>query len=326
MGRRSRIIYLSTLASVACAMIAAAHAEPPRQGAATKTRVYISSYTEQGHDGIYLAELDSGTGELKLVGLATEGKKISFLALHPHHKYLYASCEVDGYPESNGGAIAAYQIDPASGKLTLLNHQSSTGVGPHHLSLDREGKNALVANYFGGSVAVLPIGADGRLGPATSSVQHHGSSVHKVRQTGPHPHAINVDPTNGFAFVPDLGLDKVLVYRFDSAAGKLTPNDPGAAAFSPGAGPRHIAFHPNGRIAYVINELNSTVSVLRYECKLRVLWRIEDVSTLPAGATGDNLTGEIMVHPHGGFLYASNRGHDSIAVFSIDQTPACSRQ
>ena len=159
------------------------------------------------------------TGDLKLIGLAAAVKKASFLALHPNHRYLYSTCEVDDYQDSKGGAVAAFKIDAATGNLTLLNHQSSAGEGPHHLSLDREGKYALVANYHGGSVAVLPIRADGTLGPATSTVLHHGSSVNKSRQTGPHPHAINVDPTNRFAFVPDLGLDKVLAYRFDAASG-----------------------------------------------------------------------------------------------------------
>jgi 6-phosphogluconolactonase len=248
-------------------------------------------------------------------------RKASFLALHPNHRYLYSTCEVDDYHDAKGGAVAAFKIDPATGNLTLLNHQSSTAEGPHCLSLDLEGKNALVANYHGGGVAVLPIRADGTLGPATSTVLHHGSSVNKSRQTGAHPHAIDVDPTNHFVFVPDLGLDKVLAYRFNAEAGTIAANHPRDLATSPGAGPRHIAFHSNGKWAYVINELDSTINALQFDRLTGALTQIETVTTLPAGTVQrDNLTGEIVVHPNGKFLYGSNRGHDSIAVFVIDQT------
>lgn len=315
------IASLGVFASITCAMVAIAHAEPSRsRESTTKTRVYISTFSEHGSDGIYLAGLDLVTGDLELPRLVAAVKKASFLALHPNHRYLYSTCEVDDYEESKGGAVSAFKIDATTGNLTLLNHQSSAGEGPHHISLDREGKYALVANYHGGSVTVLPIRTDGTLGPASSTVLHHGSSISKSRQAGPHPHAINVDPTNRFIFVPDLGLDKVLVYRFNVARGTLTPNDPNALATSPGAGPRHIAFRPNGNWAYVINELDSTVNVLRYDSEAGGLTKIDTVSTLPTAATRENITGEIVIHPSGTFLYASNRGHDSIAVFGIDPT------
>jgi 6-phosphogluconolactonase len=315
------IARLGVFTLIACTMVAAVPAEPSRsREAMTKTRVYISTFSERGGDGIYVAELDLVSGDLKLIGFAAIVTKASFLALHPNHRYLYSTCEVDNYHDSKGGAVSAFEIDAATGNLKLLNHQSSAGEGPHHLSLDREGKHAFVANYHGGGVAVLPIRADGTLGPATSTVLHHGSSVNQSRQTGPHPHAINIDPTNRFAFVPDLGLDKVLAYRFDVARGILSPNDLSALATSPGAGPRHIAFHPNGNWAYVINELDSTVIALRYDAEGGKLTQIDTFSTLPAGTTRENITGEIVVHPNGKFLYASNRGHDSIAAFSIDQT------
>jgi 6-phosphogluconolactonase len=285
---------------------------------ATKTRVYISTYTESGDDGIYLAELDYVTGDLQRVRLAVAAKKASFLALHPNRRYLYATCEVDEYHDSKRGAVSAFKIDPPTGNLTLLNHQPSTGEGPHYLSLDREGKYALVANYHAGSVAALPIRADGTLGKATSAVRHRGSSVIKNRQAGPHPHGIDVDPSNRFVFVPDLGLDKVMAYRFDDA-GKLTPNHPSALATSPGSGPRHIAFHPNRNWAYIIHELDSTVTALTYDAEAGVLTCSDTVSTLPAGAAKNNITGEIAIHPNGKYLYASNRGHNSIALFAIDQ-------
>ncbi|HJS09091.1 MAG TPA: lactonase family protein, partial [Pirellulales bacterium] len=176
----------------------------------------------------------------------------------------------------------------------------------------------LVANYGGGSVAVLPIDKDGRLRPASSFVQHKGSSVNPKRQEAPHAHSINVDPAGAFAVVADLGLDKVLVYRFDAAAGTLTANDPPHATVSPGAGPRHFAFHPSGRFAYVINEMNSTVTAFAYDAKKGTLSEIDTKSTLPGPQQG-NSTAEVQVHPSGKFLYGSNRGHNSLAIFRIDE-------
>jgi 6-phosphogluconolactonase len=286
MRRLSMIAVLNGLIIVAGAFASSVFADTKASASSSppiKTRVYISTYTDDGTDGIFLTELDHETGNLQPPRRVSSVRKASFLALHPNHRFLYSTCEVDDYSDSKHGAVAALRIDPATGNLTLLNHQSSTGEGPHHLSLDREGKYALVANYHGGSVAVLPIGADGTLGPATSTVLHHGSSVNKVRQEGPHPHAINVDPTNHFVFVLDLGLDKVLAYHFDFERGTLTVNEPGELTTSPGAGPRHISFHPNGKWAYVINELNSTVEVTQYDAKRGVLTRLESISTLPAG-------------------------------------------
>jgi 6-phosphogluconolactonase len=321
MSSRSLITCVGVLTTVACAMVVSANPQPaPLRESATKMRVYIGTYTERGRDGIYLAELDSSTGDLRLIRTVAAVKKASFLAIHPNHRYLYSTCEVDDYSNAKGGAVSAFKIDLATGNLALLNHQSSGGEGPHYLSLDGEGKNALVANYHGGSVAVLPIRSDGTLGAATSIVLHQGSSVNKIRQTGPHPHAIDVDPSNRFVFVPDLGLDKVLSYYFDPAAGSLAPNNPSALATSPGAGPRHIRFHPNAKWAYVINELDSTVNALRYNSEVGVLTHMETVSTLPDGAKEENITGELVIHPNGRFLYGSNRGHDSIALFAIDQT------
>src|SRR4051812_26638786 len=266
MSALSLVASFGVFATIASEIAGSASAQAtPLSGRATKTRVYISTFTEHSGDGIYLAELNSSTGDISAISLVADLRKASFLALHPSHRYLYSTCELDDYHDSKGGAVAAFKIDADTGNLTLLNHQSSSGQGPHYLSLDRDGKNALVANYHGGSVAVLPIRADGTLGPATSTVLHHGSSVNKSRQTGPHPHAIDVDPTNHFVFVPDLGLDKVLAYRFDSAAGAITANHPHDLATSPAAGPRHITFHSNCKWAYVINELDSTVIALRYD-------------------------------------------------------------
>jgi 6-phosphogluconolactonase len=223
--------------------------------------------------------------------------------------------------ESDGqqtGAVTAFAIDPATGDLSRLNHQPSGGPGPCHLAVDREGRNVLVANYAGGSVAVLPIRPDGRLGEATATIQHRGQGADPRRQEAPHAHCVNLDAANRFAVVADLGLDKVMIYRFDPSKGTLSPNDPPSVAVKPGSGPRHFAFHPDGRHAYVINELGNTVTVFDYDPGRGALTPRQTVSTLPSDFHGTSYTAEIQVHPTGAFLYGSNRGHDSIAVFVID--------
>jgi 6-phosphogluconolactonase len=217
-----------------------------------------------------------------------------------------------------GGAISAFAIEPADGKLTLLNQQSTRGAGTCHLVIDRTGKHVVVANYGGGSVSCLPIEADGRLGEVVCLMQHKGSSINRHRQEGPHAHGVSLDAVNRFLFVPDLGLDKVMIYRFDENRGILTANDPAFVAAVAGAGPRHFAFHPNGRYAYVINELNSTLTAMSYDAERGVLRPLQNVSTLPAHFHGTNTCAEVQVHPSGKFVYGSNRGHDSIVAFAID--------
>jgi 6-phosphogluconolactonase len=283
-----------------------------------KMRVYVGTYTDGKSQGIYLFELDSDTGKMTPAGLATETTNPSFLAIHPNHRFLYAVNEIGEFGGKQSGAVSAFAIDPASGRLALLNQQPSGGGAPCHITVDREGKHVLVANYAGGSVAVLPIQPDGRLGAATAFVQHHGSSVNRQRQEAPHAHSINLDAANRFAFAADLGLDKVLVYRFDPAKGTLAANDPPAAQVDPGSGPRHFAFHPSGRFAYVINEMGSTVTAFRYHSRTGTLEPLHTLSTLPAGFAGSTSTAEVQAHPSGKFLYGSNRGHDSIAIFRID--------
>jgi 6-phosphogluconolactonase len=209
-------------------------------------------------------------------------------------------------------------VDAATGQLTQLNQQPSQGTGPCHLVVDRTGKNVIVVNYSSGSVTVVPLGDDGRLRPPSCSIQHEGSSVDPARQKGPHAHSVNLDAGNRFAFVADLGLDKVLIYRFDAEKGLLEANRPPFASLAPGAGPRHFAFHPNGRFAYVINEMQSTVTAFRFNLQSGELTTMQSVSALPTGYQGKSWTAEVQVHPSGKFLYGSNRGHDSIAIFGVD--------
>jgi 6-phosphogluconolactonase len=286
-----------------------------------KLWVYVGTYTGGPHNskGIYRFELDPATGALTHLALAAEAKNPSFLAIHPNRRFLYAVGELDSFQgKKNSGAITAFAIDPKTGDLTLLNQQPSGGAGPCHLVVDKEGKHVLAANYSGGSVCVIPIDADGRLGTATAFIQHQGHGVNKQRQEAPHAHSINLDAASRFAVVADLGLDKVMVYKYDAEKGTLTPNDPPSTDIAPGSGPRHFAFHPDGRHAYVINELASTVTAMDYDSDRGLLKPIQTISTLPADFRGDTTCAEVQVHPTGKFLYGSNRGHNSIAVFTIN--------
>jgi 6-phosphogluconolactonase len=280
--------------------------------------VFIGTYTRQNSKGIYASRLDAGTGKLSPVELAGETSNPSFLAIHPNRRFLYAVSEVADFGGQKSGAVAAFTIDRSSGKLTLLNQVSSRGDGPCYVIVDKSGKSALVANYGGGSVAALPIKPDGSLGEASAFIQHAGSSVVPRRQAGPHGHSINPSPDNRFAVAADLGLDQLLVYRFDPAKSSLTPNDPPFTKLNPGAGPRHFAFHTSGKFAYAINEIQSTVTALAYDSGKGVLRELQTISTLPKDFTGNNSTADVHVHPSGKFVYGSNRGHDSIAVFAVD--------
>lgn len=291
---------------------------PKEESPPEKLRVYVGTYTDGKSKGIYQLELDLATGKLGSLELAGETVNPSFLALHPNRKFLYAVGEISKFEGKRSGAISAFAIDPKSGHLTLLNQESSVGEGPCHLVVDKAGKHVLAANYGGGSACVLPIRDDGRLGEASDFVQHKGSSVNKQRQEAPHGHSINLDAANHFAFVADLGLDKVLIYRYDAPKGRLTPNDLPAASVAPGSGPRHFAFHPDGRHAYVINEILSTVTAFSYDPETGVLKTLQTLPTLPPDFKGTSSTAEVQVHPSGKFLYGSNRGHDSITIFSID--------
>ncbi|MCA9102806.1 MAG: lactonase family protein [Planctomycetales bacterium] len=286
-----------------------------------KLRMYIGTYTSGDDEGIYVSELDLATGQLAEPKLAAAAVNPSFLAIHPSEKMLYAVGEVDVMDGKKTGGVSGFSIDDHTGELTLINQQSSGGGGPCHLVVDATGTNVLVANYGGGSVACLPINKDGELSEATTFIQHEGSSVNPTRQEGPHAHSINCDPTNHFALVADLGLDKVFVYRFNPRAHTLVPNDPPSVSVPAGGGPRHFAFHPNGRFGYTNNEITLTVTAFEWDDRHGTLTPIQTITTLPEGEPDDpgNSTAEVRVHPNGRFLYVSNRGHDTIAIFSIDE-------
>ncbi len=287
--------------------------------------VYFGTYSKNRSHGIYRARFDAATGRLGAAELAIEAKDASFLALHPNRKILYAVDESSDPQRTPNTGVSAYAIAAKTGALTLLNQQTVGGAGPCHVNVDREGLCVFVANYGSGSIESIALESDGRLGAVGTSIQHAGSSVNPARQSGPHAHSIYAAPGNRFVLAADLGLDRVFVYRLDSAAAKLTANDPAFAALPPGSGPRHLAFHPNGKFVYVINEMLCTVAVFGYDAARGALTELQTISTLSPGQRVEAgvSTAEIAVHPSGRFLYGSNRGQNSIAVFALD--PATGR-
>src|SRR2546426_1837427 len=301
-------------------------AHPPEGSGdvAVPTFVYVGTYTGSKSKGIYLFRLQTENLEVSQnitlvpLGLAAETPNPSFIELDLKRRVLFAVNELNEFEGQPTGAVSAFAIDNTTGMLARVNQRPSMGTGPCHLVLDKERRNLLVANYGSGSVSVLPVGSDGRLGAASDVVQHTGKSVDPDRQKGPHAHCVTMDPANRFAFACDLGLDKVLVYRFDAEHGKLNPHDPPFAPLKPGAGPRHMVFRPDGRFAYVVNEMSSTITAFAYESSAGVLRERQTVSTLPEHFDGANTTAEIDVHPSGKWLYVSNRGHNSVVLFNVD--------
>lgn len=287
---------------------------------AEEMRVFYGTYTGAKSQGIYVSDFDSETGTLSDPRVAAATPNPSFLAIHPSGKSLYAANEVGEFRGQKSGSVTAFAIDRSTGALTKLNEQSSHGAAPCHLVVDKTGRWVLVANYMGGNVATIPIAEDGSLKVENHTVvQHAGWSVNPQRQEGPHAHSINLDAANRIAVAADLGIDKLMVYRFDAAKGTLEPNEEPAVRLPAGSGPRHFAFRPSQKNAYVINEMLSTVISFRYDAKAGEFTILDSLKTLPEGSDVWNSTAHIAVHPSGKFVYGSNRGHDSIVVFSADR-------
>ena len=282
--------------------------------------VYVGTITTRDSKGIYLYRLDAASGELEAVGLAAELPNPTFLAIHPQGRFLYSVTEFREAGGRHDGSVSAFSIAPKTGRLTFLNRQSSCGAGPCHVSVDPAGRFAFAANYGSGGAVMFPIQGDGRLGAATGVVQHHGSSVNPKRQSGPHAHSITPSPDGRFALVADLGTDRIMVYRLDVSTGGLLPNDPPYAAIKPGAGPRHLAFHSTRPFVYLINELDNTMTVFAWDAPRGALRELQAISTLPQDFHGINTCADVHVAPSGRFLYGSNRGHDSIAIFRINES------
>lgn len=293
------------------------------------TLVFVGTYTEpirfgtgqvlEGKgEGIYAYRLDPSSGALKPSVVNAGITNPSYLAFDPSRRFLYAVNELKTYEGRPSGTVSAFAVEPATGKLTFLNKQLTHGTDPCHVVLDNKGSHAFVANFMSGSVCVLPVRLDGGLEPASDFVQHIGSGIDPKRQVGPHAHSVTLDAANRFAFVPELGFDKLMVYRFDKHRGLIEPHRVPWIKMKPGAGPRHVAFHPGGKFAYLVNELDSTIAALAYDRRTGTFRYIGCVPSLPDGFDGASTCADIQISPSGRFVYASNRGHDSIVVYRIE--------
>lgn len=313
--------FLSAALAGSAAVLLTDQASAQKRARQNEIRIYVGTYTSNSKSaGIYVCKFDLETGKLSLLSTAMDVPDPSFLTVDRHGRYLYAVNELLNFEGNSSGSVSSFAIDPKTGSLTFINRQSSMGGAPCHISITDDGKFILVANYVGGNVSVFPLGSDGRIGPAADLVQHSGSGRNEERQSSAHPHSIALDQKGRFAVAADLGIDRVMIYEFDGREGKLKPNS--LQPFfqtRPGAGPRHFEFHPNGKLAFVTNELDSTVSSLSYDGRAGTLKEIETHSTLPPGFTGPNSCADIHASPDGKFLYCSNRGSDSIAAFKIDE-------
>ncbi|MDA0745691.1 MAG: lactonase family protein [bacterium] len=280
--------------------------------------VYVGTHVAAQTEGIYILHLDTSTGALTPVSKVPDVRSPFFLDTSPDGQYLYAGCVLDEFNGEPGGSVKAFSINPQTGNLTLLNEQPAKGEVPCYVSVDKTGRCLLVANYSSGSVAAFPINENGTLEPASQVTQHEGSSVHPDRQEGPHIHSIVLSPDHRYAFAADLGTDKVQIYKLNASSATLEPNDQPFVSTQPGAGPRHMAFHPNETRAYLINELDNTFAVYDCNAKSGTLKERQTLSALPSDYDGDSYGADIVVHPSGRFLYGSNREHNSIAIMTIN--------
>jgi 6-phosphogluconolactonase len=290
----------------------------------TTIPVYVGTYTDGASRGIYRLELDCAGARLSAPELVADAVNPSFLAWHPSGDVLYSVSETDDVGPERTGALMAFRIG-RDGRLASINQVSSGGAGPCHVSVNAAGTHAFVANYGAGSIAAFPIRPDGSVAAPSSVVHHAGSSAHPTRQRRAHAHAIRPAPGGSFVLAADLGIDRVLVYRFEMATGTLSPHPVSSIAQRPGAGPRHLAPHPSGDAVFLMNELSSTLVWYAWDGARGTLAARGEVSTLPEDFAGENITAEVVVHPSGRFVYGSNRGHDSIAAFRVDEGGALTR-
>ncbi len=290
--------------------------------------VFVGTYTdpilfgtgkilEGKGEGIYMFKMDVSSGAMELISITTDVTNPSYLAFDPTRRWLYAVNELKLFEGDPTGTISAFAVDAKTGALKFLNKRPTGGTDPCHLTVDKTGRFVLLSNFMSGSVSVLPVLEDGRLGAASDFIQHHGSSIDPNRQQGPHAHAVTLDESNRYAFIPDLGIDRVMVYKFDSVRGKLGSDAILQVPVKPGAGPRHIVFHPTGEWAFLINELDSTIVSFLNEGDSGKLTEIQTVSTLPSDFKGESTCADIHISPSGMFVYGSNRGHDSIVIYKI---------
>jgi 6-phosphogluconolactonase len=315
---RRGFVKAAGLGVLGAALTGRASADVRRTRQPRELALYVGTYTSGASEGIYLYRLDLADGSLKHAGTTAGVVNPSYLTLDPGRRFLYAVNEVEEFGGAASGAVSAFAVDRRTGALSFLNQRASKGGAPCYVKVAATGRFVLVANYVGGNVAVLPVQADGGLGEAVDVEQHEGSGPDRERQEAAHAHFITLDRENRFAYSCDLGTDKVMVYRFDRRTGHLSPNAPPSFSTKPGAGPRHLAFHPRGRFVYVLNELDSTVTALAHDPARGTLRELQTLSALPKGFAGANTGADIHATPDGRFLYSSNRGHDSLACFAVN--------
>jgi 6-phosphogluconolactonase len=307
---------LVAVAALLAAVPAQADSEAKPALSPNDTLAYVGTYTKGASKGIYVFRLQTQHLEVSQnitlvpLGLAAETPNPAFLEIDARRRLVFAANDLHEFEGKPSGAVSAFAVDAATGRLTLLNQRPSMGAAPCYLTLDGDGKNLLVTNCLGGSVAVLPVAADGHLGAPTDVVRHPGKD--------PHTHGVTLSPDNHFAFACDMGLDRLMAYRFDAAKGKLTPASPPVIPVKAGTGPRHLVFRPDGRFAYLVGAKSSTVTVYAYDGKTGGLREVQTISSLPESFEGTNAAAEIAVHPAGKYLYVSNRGHNSVVLFDID--------
>jgi 6-phosphogluconolactonase len=290
---------------------------PVSSGADRNAFVYVGTYTRGGSKGIYAYRFDTESGTLREVGLAAETPNPSFLTFHPNGKFLYAVNELSSFKDRKSGSVTAFRIDKATGRLHVLNDQTTGGTAPCHLVVDKTGRNLLVVNYGTGSSTVVRVQPDGSLGERSALIEHSGAGANQRRQGGPHAHSVNLSKTQRYAIVADLGTDEYIIYRFSAAQGRLERH--AAARVKPGQGPRHFAFSPDFKFGYGLNEMGSSVSVFGWNESTGHLTEMQTITALPESFSATSNCAEVQVDPTGRYLYASNRGHDSIAMYSINK-------
>jgi len=290
------------------------------RSSAAEFTFYVGTYTYGKSEGIYICSMDTISGAIHLKGVKKDVTNPSFLTIDHNNRFLYAVNEIYETEGKSGGSVSAFRINQKTDTLEFLNKQPSAGAAPCHLSIDKNDRFVLVSNYTSGNVAILPVLENGSLGAPIEVVQHEGSSITPKRQQGPHAHSTTLDTSNHYAYVADLGIDKVMIYKFDNKFGKLCPSDKPFIQVAPGAGPRHFVFHLDGKKAYLINELNSTLTAFDYDAKTGDLSETQSISTLPSDFTGENACADLHISSSGRYVYGSNRGHDSIVVFAVDES------
>ncbi|WP_372635691.1 beta-propeller fold lactonase family protein [Fodinibius sp.] len=291
------------------------------QERASEEVIYVGTFAGRGGEGLYVYEFDRETGALDQLQTVSDREAPDFQALHPEGTYLYSVSDEAFAEDSDHGTISAYRIDRETGMLSLINEQSVEGQGPAHVSVDPKGRFAYVSNYSGGNLSVFAIDPeDGSLGQAVDVVQHEGNSVNKERQNAPHVHSAIPSADGRFIYVSDLGTDRIMIYEVDQNSGELNPAEVPYAESTPGSGPRHFTFHPDSNYAYSAEELSSTVAVFQTDPSTGALTEIQRISMLPETyEEPGNSAADIHISPDGRFLYASNRGHDSLVLYEIDQ-------